>query len=119
MILSDPVGVVDPGERDHDLVVALLADLRLGDAELVDPVAEDLERAVEVGLLQRPVLRRHRLQRHLETALEVEAERRLLFQGRAWDDEKTDADQAGDDQSYENEVRSTIHGRGPGRRGTD
>ncbi len=38
----------------------------------------DLDRAVEVGLLELPVRRRHRLQDDLEAALEVEAERRPL-----------------------------------------
>ena len=70
-------GVLDAGEVDHDLIVALLANLRLRDAEPVDTVAEDLDRAVEIGFLQRAVRRRDRLQRHLEPALEVEPERGL------------------------------------------
>ena len=73
-------------------------------------------RAVEVGLLQRPVLRRHRLERHLEAALEVEAERRLLFSGEPGIVSRADADQAGDDQRDENEVGSTIHEIGSGGR---
>src|SRR5262249_23501349 len=40
-------GIVDAGELDHDLVRPLLADLRLGDAELVDALAHDRDRAVE------------------------------------------------------------------------
>ena len=42
------LGVVHAGELDHDLVGALLADLGLGHAELVDPVPHDLDRAVEI-----------------------------------------------------------------------
>ncbi len=76
------VGVLDARKVDHDLVVALLADLGLGNAEPVDAVAQDLDRAVEVGLLQRPVRRRHRLQRHLEPALQIEPERRLVVERR-------------------------------------
>ena len=101
--------VLDAREVDHDLVVALLADLRLRDAEPIDAVAEDLDRAVEVGLLQRAVRRRHRLQRHLEPALQVEAERRLVVERRCGNHEQRDADQPGDDQPNENEVGSAIH----------
>ena len=77
-LAEDPdhlVGVLDAGDLDRDLVVALLPDLGLRDAEPVDAVAQDLDRAGEVGLLQLPVRRRHRLERHLEAALEVQAER--------------------------------------------
>jgi len=38
---------MDARELDHDLVRALLADLGLGDAELVDPLAHDRDRAVK------------------------------------------------------------------------
>ncbi len=64
--LDHALGVLDARDADRDLVVARLADLGLGDAEGVDAVAEDLDGALEVGRLQRPVRRRHRLQRHLE-----------------------------------------------------
>ena len=50
------------------------------DAELVDPVAHDLDGAIEVFLGQLAVARRHRLQRHLEAALQVEPERRALVE---------------------------------------
>ena len=103
-------GFLTPGQVDHDLVVALLADLGLRDAEPVDAVAEDLDRAVEVGLLQRPVGRRHRLQRHLEAALEVEPEGRRLLDRRPGNGEQPDADESGGDQRDEGEVRSTVHG---------
>ena len=102
--------VLQPREVDHDLVVALCADLGLRDAQSIDAVAQDLDRAVEVGLLQRPVRRRYRLERHLEPALEVEAERRLLLERRAGKGDQSDGDQAGDDQQRKDEVRSTFHG---------
>ena len=41
------VGVVDVRERDVDLILARALDLRLGDAELVDALAHDLDRAVD------------------------------------------------------------------------
>ena len=64
---------------------------------------------VEVGFLQRPVRRRHRLEGHLEAALEVEAERGSLVDRRAGNREQADPDEAGDDQRHESEVRSTVH----------
>ena len=67
--------VVHAGELDDDLVGALLADLGLGDAELVDPVPHDRDRAVEVGGRDLVALRRHRLEHDLEAALQVETER--------------------------------------------
>ena len=39
--------VLDAGELDEDLVISLPLDGRLGDAELVDPVADRLERLVD------------------------------------------------------------------------
>ena len=62
---------------------ALLADLRLRHAELVDAALHDRDRPVEIGRRQRVALRRHRLQHDLEAALEVEAEDRLLVDRRA------------------------------------
>ncbi len=102
--------VLDAGQVDHDLVVALLADLGLRDAEPVDAVAEDLDRAVEVGLLQRPVGRRHGLQRHLEAALEIEPEGRRLLDRRSGNRKQPDSDESGGDQCNKGEVRSTVHG---------
>ena len=50
--LPDQLGgllrIGDAGELDDDLIVALLADLGLGDAELVDAVPHDVHRAIEV-----------------------------------------------------------------------
>ena len=60
-------------------------------------LAHDRHRAVEIRLLERLPLGRHRLQRHLETALEIEAERRLLVDRRARDAEQRDADESRDD----------------------
>ena len=77
-----------------------------------------VDRAGEIGLLQRPVRRRHRLEGHLEAALEVEAERRLLVDGRGGNREQADPDEAGDDQRHESEVRSTVH-RASGRLAVD
>ena len=82
MIFAAAAGILDAGQLDRDLVVALRADLGLGDAEPVDAVAHDRDRAVEVLLRQLAVARRHRLLRHLEAALEVEAERRRLLERR-------------------------------------
>ncbi len=120
-LAEDPdhlLGVLDARDLDRDLVAALLPDLRLGDAEPVDAVAKDLDRTGEVGLLQLAVRRRHRLKRHLEPALQVEAERGLLVDRRAGNREQADPDEPGDDQRHESEVRSTVH-RASGRLAAD
>ena len=120
-LAEDPdhlVGVLDAGDLDRDLVVALLPDLGLRDTEPVDAVAQDLDRPGEVGLLQLPVRRRHRLEGHLEAALEVEAERGLLVDRRAGNREQADPNEPGDDQRHESEVRSTVH-RASGRLAAD
>jgi len=93
--------VVDAGKLDHDLVLALLADLRLGHAELVDAALHDRDRPVEVGRGERVALRRHRLEHDLETALEVEAEDRLLVKRRAGHGEQERADEGGHDRAHE------------------
>ena len=80
--------VVDAGQLDRDLVVALRADLGLRHAEAVDAAPHDLHRPVEIRLGELAVARRHRLQRHLETALEVEAERRTALERRSGDGEQ-------------------------------
>ena len=72
--------ILDARQLDRDLVVALGANLGLRDAELVDARAHDRDRPVEVLLRQLAIPRRDRLQRDLEPALEVEAERRLLLE---------------------------------------
>ena len=82
--LPDQLGgllrIGDAGELDDDLVVALLADLGLGDAELVDAVPHDVHRAIEVLVGERVALGRNGFQHHLEPALEIEAERRTLVE---------------------------------------
>ncbi len=110
MILAAASGSLTPGQRDRDLILALRADLRLGDAEAVDAVAHDRDRAVEVLLRQLAPLRRHGLLRDLEAALKVEAERRLLVQRRRRRDHQTDADERGDDQGDDNDGCATGHG---------
>ena len=65
------VAVLHTREVDDD-VVALAADLGLGDAEAVDPVADDVDGDVErCRRVNSPTGDRHR-----DAALEVEAERR-------------------------------------------
>ena len=97
-------GVVHAGELDHDLVLALLADLGLGDAELVDAAAHDRDRALHAGGVAGLVLRRDRLQHDLETALEVEPEGDLLVHGRARHAQGRHAGERQRDQAYENQM---------------
>ncbi len=96
--------VVHAGELDDDLILALGADLGLGDAELVDAVPHDLDRPLEVGRRQRMPLGRLRPQHDLEAALEVEAERRLLVAGRAGHADVRHAREGERDQSEQEEV---------------
>ena len=66
-------------QPDPDGVGADPRDLRLGDAERVGPLADDLDRAVDVRPIDRGVLRRRAsLEDQLGAALEVEAEGGLL-----------------------------------------
>jgi hypothetical protein len=75
---AGPCLVVQTGQLDDDAVVAHALHGRLGHAELVDPVAQDL--LVLFGVLP-PQLRRHRavgvlhLEGEVHAALEVEPER--------------------------------------------
>ena len=98
MISAAACGILDAGKLDDDLVVALRPDLGLRDAELVDAVPHDLDRAVEVLVRELAVRRRNCLQRDLEPALEVEAERRRLVERRSRDREQRDADERRDEQ---------------------
>src|SRR5439155_8391320 len=66
--------------------------------------------AVEIGLLQRLPLRRHRLERHLEPALQVESERRLAVDRRALEAEQRHADEGGDDSGEDDGGVATCHG---------
>jgi hypothetical protein len=81
---------------------------------LSTPVPHDLDRAVEVGLLQLAALGRDRLERDLEAALQVEAECRAPVDRRAGDGEHPDADQRGHQECDEDEVRSAVHAGFPG-----
>ena len=91
-------GILDAGKLDDDLVVALRPDLGLRDAELVDAIPHDLDGTVEVLVREIAVRRRNCLQRDLEPALEVEAERRRLVERRSRDCEQRDADECRDEQ---------------------
>ena len=83
--LSDQLGrllrIRDACQLDHDLVRALLSELRLGDAELVDAIPHDVDGAIEVFSGERVSLRRMSLEHDLETALEVEPERCARWNG--------------------------------------
>ena len=100
--------VEDARELDDDLVVALLAHLGLGHAELVDAVADDVLGAVERGTVERLAWARLRLQHDLDPALQVEAERRLLVDRRARDREQRDADERSEHRQDENDLSTTI-----------
>ena len=74
--------VVDAGELDDDLVGALLANLGLRDAELVDAVPHDVLRDRHPRRVDILVLRRNRLEDDFEAALEIEPLlRRLVPRG--------------------------------------
>src|SRR3990167_5876747 len=104
--LEGSLRILHAWELDHDLVRALLADLGLRHAELVDAAAHDRNRAVERLRIERPALRRDRLEDHLETTLEVETELRLLLRRRAGDTEQGDAAERAEDQREEEEMGS-------------
>ena len=94
--------VGDASELDHDLVGALLAQLGLGHAELVDAAPHDADRPVEILRRQLVTRRRNGLEHNLEPTLEVEPERRLPVDRRAGNREQRDADERGQDQADEN-----------------
>jgi hypothetical protein len=74
-LVDRPFGVGDVGEADRDLGLAEARDLGLGDAELVDPFADDLDRRVDVAARDFLGLAgRRRLVDELHPALEVEPE---------------------------------------------
>ena len=103
--------VLDAGEVDDDLIGPLLADLGLAHAELVDAAPHDVDGAVEVGGRELLVRRRNGLQRHLQPALEIEAERRFLVDRGARDREQRDRDEGRDEERDDVEGRATVHGR--------
>ncbi len=104
------LGVLDAREVDLDLVLARARELGLGDAEGVDAVAHDVQRALERLGVDRRLLGRLALVDELDAALEVEAELGRLGQDR----DRGSRDQAEDDQ--QNEEMATAFGH-PGGRG--
>ena len=92
-------GILDACELNHDLILALLPDLGLGHAKLVDAVPHDRDRAVDRVGIELVTLLRNRLEHDLETALEVEAERQLSVRGRAGHGQQSDAGERGDDEA--------------------
>ena len=104
-------GVFHARQLDHDLVVALLADLRLGDAELVHAAPHDRDGVVETLLRDLLSLRRYGLEHHLEAALQIEAEARLLVRRRPRDSQQGHTDDRGHDQADEDQmVTACVHG---------
>ena len=100
-------GVAHVREADRDLVAARRLDLRLGDAQLVDAVAHDVDRSLERVLGHRLRLRaREALVDELDAALEVEAENRLLGLDRAGD--PGDHDQGANQQPEDDEQDEAI-----------
>ncbi|TML23210.1 MAG: hypothetical protein E6G32_06425 [Actinobacteria bacterium] len=92
-------GILDARELNHDLILALLPDLGLGHAQLVDAVPHDRDRAVDRVGIELVSLLRNRFEHDLETALEVEAERQLPVRGRAWHGQQGDAGERRDDKA--------------------
>jgi hypothetical protein len=99
---------VDACELNRDLIGSLARDDRLGDAELVDALAHDLDRAVEILLCDLPTLRRLRLEDDLEPALEVEPEGRLLVGRRARDREQGYARERRRDEAEQDEMSTPV-----------
>ena len=97
------VGIVQPRELDDDLVRRLRAQLGLARADLVDPVADDLDRAVEILVGHLLAGWGLRLENHLEAALQVEPEHR-----RAGDRERRDRAEQGHDEEDDEVV--AAHG---------
>ena len=64
--------------------------------------------AIEVLRRELVALGRDGLEHDLEPALEVEAERRALVEGRAGDGQQAHADERGRDQADENEVVPSL-----------
>ena len=81
------------GQLDDDLVGILLADLRLRDAELVDAIAHDRHRTVEILGSERVPLRRDCLEDDLEAALDVEALGHVAVTGHAGNSQEGDPEQ--------------------------
>ncbi len=78
-LFGGAVGIGDAGQADGDLVVAEAGHFGLGDAELVDPLFDDVDRVFDVFTGDRfTFVGRLTLVNELEAALEVEAELRFL-----------------------------------------
>ena len=81
-------------------------DFGLGDAELVDPLADDLDRAVDVAAADFfDLAGRRALVDELDAALQVEAELGLLV----GDDHARDDDQPEHEEQYEELPATTPH----------
>jgi hypothetical protein len=94
------------GQADGDLVAPGALDLGLGDTELVDALAHDVERPVDRVAVDRRLLRRLGLVDQRDAALQVEAEAGLLRR----DDEEGRRQEARDEQQDE-EIAATVgHG---------
>ena len=83
----------------------------VGDAELVDAVADDLRRPLHVGVLQRPARGWNRLEDDLEAALQVEAQHGRAVERGTGDRQQSRSDQGGQDQRDEDEVVTTLFHR--------
>ena len=108
--LADDLGragrIEDPREVDGDLVVALLADLRLGDTDLVDAIPDDLHGPVEVIRRQLLPGLGTRLEHDLQPALQVEAEGR-----RAEKAERDDRRHGTEEDEQDEEIAAHVLGR--------
>ena len=104
-LLGGALGVLDAGQVDLDLVLAGARELRLGDAEGVDAVAHDVERALQRLGGDLRLLRRLALVDELDAALQVEAELRRLGQDRRG----RPCDQTEDDQQDEQVAAAFRH----------
>ena len=105
-LIDRSLGVGYVGEVDRDLVGAQTRDFGLGDAELVDPLADDLDRVIDVFAADFFRLAgRRALVDELDAALEVKAELGRL----AGDDQRRDADQAKDKEQDEEVFAPFAH----------
>src|SRR5262249_48190212 len=103
-LLARPGRIGDVRQPDPDRVRADPGDLRLGDAERVGPLPDDLDRPVDVVAADGRVLRgRSGLEDQLGAALQIEAQGRLL--GRH-DDARPDHEQGHEGQNED--VASAI-----------
>ena len=102
-LLFGALGVGDVRERDVDLVRPGTLDLRLGDAEVVDALAHDVDRAVDRVRRDRRLLGRLGLVDQLDAALEVQA-----ALGRLGQDDRQRAGQEQADEQQDAEVPGAV-----------